>query len=159
MRSILLSSALAAVLAASMAGKLASLSRPEAALPVAGNTTVAFLQARGFVIDAIDSTAGPAWVAVSRGACRVRVADVSPQGWSRDIVAAQAKGGRLLYAFDGSFYADQPVLRTRLRDYWRRLRYYLGLPAAPLVLRAIIVAPECPEGTIRPQDALTLSRQ
>lgn len=158
MRSILLSSALAAVLAASLAGKFASLSRPGTAEPASSDTATAFLQARGFTIDAIESTAGPAWVTAIRGECRVRVAEVSPQGWWRDAVAAQAKGDRLLYAFDGAFYADQPVPRTRLREYLRRLRYYLGFPASPLILRAVILSPECPDETIRPQDAAALSR-
>ena len=42
------------------------------------------------------------------------------------IVAEQTEGEHLMYAFDGRLYAQQPVMRTMLENYRRRLVRYFG---------------------------------
>jgi hypothetical protein len=158
MRSALLSAGLAAMLVASLAGKAGNLAQSAPAQTVSDEGVSAFLEARGFAVEIMADEAVSAWIVAIRGKCEVRVADVSPQGWSRDVIAAQAQGGKLLYAFDGVFYADQPVLRTVLGEYRRRLRHYLRLPAKPFVVRAVMLSPGCKDMAIRAEDAPALSR-
>lgn len=158
MRAMLLSAGLVAVLVASLAGKAGNLIQSPPAQTEGQETLLAVLRARGFTIEAVESASNPPWIVATKGNCAMRVATVSPQGWSSDVVAVQADGGRLLYAFDGVFYDDQPVLRTSIAEYRRRLEYYLGLPAGPSVVRALILSPQCPDTTLGAQDAAALSR-
>ncbi|MGN6552050.1 MAG: hypothetical protein ACTHJ3_19465 [Pararhizobium sp.] len=158
MRLAAASLALVALLGTSLAGKaIATMPRAPAAADNAA-AVVALLRARGLAVTLPDHRSAPYWITGTRGACRVRIVDVPPEGWARRIVAEQTRGEALSFAFDGRFYPQQPVARTRLENYRRRLFGYLGLPAAPLHVRAVTLSPGCPADTIGPEDALALSR-
>ena len=157
MRLATASLALAALLGLSLAGKSLGLTRAAAPHPDQGTDIVAFLEERGFAVHAADLETAPVWIVGTRGACRIRVADVAPEGWSRAIIAEQTAGERLAYAFAGRFHAEQPVTGTRLENYRRRLIRYLGFRAPELRLRAVAISSACPPGIMRPQDAPRLS--
>ena len=133
--------AFAVLLAASLAGKSFGLQETSGAGPD-DDRAVSYLQERGLTVHSADRYAS-IWTVATRGACRVRVATVSPQGWSRAIVAEQTVGEHLMYAFDGQLYAQQPVMRTMLENYRRRLVRYFGYRAPNLEVRAIAISPAC----------------
>lgn len=137
---------------------LAGAGATDAAAPADSAAASEFLKARGLTVGMAAAATAPAWVHGTRGECHVAIADVSPQGWFRDIVAEQATGQRLRYAYDGQFYDDQPVFRTKIDDYRRRFLRYFGLAAPARPVRAVIVSPACPEETVRTSDAAALSR-
>ncbi|MFA6154827.1 hypothetical protein [Mesorhizobium sp.] len=132
------------LLCVTLAGKAATLARTPGAAADDGMAAVAFLKTRGLVIQPFDPTGAPAWVVGTRDECTVRIGEVAPEGWSRAIVAQQTVGERLLYAFDGRFYNQQPVTRTWTENYRRRLARYLGFDMPTLRVFAIAAAPACP---------------
>lgn len=132
------------LLCITLAGKAATLARTPGAAADDGMTAVGFLKAQGLVVQPFDPTGAPAWIAGSRDDCTVRIAEVAPEGWSRAIVAQQTVGERLLYAFDGRFYDQQPVTRTWIENYRRRLARYLGFDVPALHVFAVAAAPACP---------------
>src|SRR5689334_559149 len=115
---ILLSLVAAFVLAVSLSAKVHAFRTAEEAPEADGGPDIAaFLSERGFsVVRAAPNTA-PEWLTGTMGACRVRIADVSPQGWYRSIISEEAAKQRVAYSFEGTLYDDQPVFRTRLADY------------------------------------------
>lgn len=158
MRGMALSAALAALLVASLAGKGVTSSRGQMPEAAEANPAIALLGERGLAVSLPPPNTAPAWITGNLGACLVRIADIAPQGWSRAIVQEQATGGSLSFAFAGRFYDDQPVMRTRLEDYRRRLLRYFGIRAGNTVVRAVTVSAGCPDGIIRAEDAIDLSR-
>lgn len=124
-----------------------------------GRTTdlVRFLTTKGLAVSIADPNTAPVWVTGVRGDCRVRLADVWPQGWARSIVSAEGVGQQVRYAFAGGFYDDQPVLMTNYLEYRQRLLRYFGLPAPPPIVRAILISRHCPAGIISARDAAVLS--
>lgn len=150
--------AFVALLAASLAGKAVAMMPRTTAAADETEAVTSLLRERGLAVSLPDGTGAPAWIIGSHGACRVRVADVPPAGWARRIIAEQAEGETLRYAFGGRFYDEQPVLRTRLENYRRRLFRYVGLPVAALEIRAVTISHDCPAGTIAPEDAARLSQ-
>ena len=149
--------AFAVLLAASLAGKAFGLKETSRAGPDE-DRAVSYLEERGLTVDFVDRYAASIWTVATRGACQVRIATVSPEGWSRAIVAEQTVGEHLVYVFDGQLYAEQPVMRTMLENYLRRLVRYFGYPAPDLQIRAIAVSPACPPDLLRSEDALQLSQ-
>lgn len=146
------------LLAASLAGK--ALSERRAADPAPRDSLAdlaAYLAARGYAVSVADTNTAPVWVSGTLGGCLVRIADVPPQGWARSIVAQLGAGQQVRYAFGGGFYPDQPVLLTSIAEYRQRLLRYFGLVAPPPIVRAILVSPACPAGTIGPAEAPLLS--
>lgn len=148
---------LAALFGLSLAGKTLGLTRPASSDADQGADIVSFLEERGLTVHPPDLRTAPVWIVGTRGECRVRVADVAPEGWSQAIVSEQTAGERLAYAFAGRFHAEQPVTSTRLENYRRRLIRYLGFRAPELRLRAVAASPDCPSDILRPQDASRLS--
>lgn len=146
------------LLAASLGAKLAALDSQSAADAAETGDISTFLATRGFALSHAPPKSAPAWIIGTRGGCRVRIADVAAEGWTSAIAARQAAGERLLYAFDGRFHSEQPVWRTRLEKYRRRLLRYFGLREPPLAVRVLTVSDGCPPGTLRPTDAELLSR-
>jgi hypothetical protein len=118
---------------------------------------VSFLMKKGFTVSIADPNTAPVWVSGVQGDCRVRIADVWPQGWARSIVSAEGVGQQVRYAFAGGFYDEQPVMMTNYLEYRQRLLRYFGLSAPPPLVRAILISPHCPAGTISPDDAAVLS--
>jgi hypothetical protein len=158
MRLPLVSLALGFLLCVSLAGKVASLARTPGTSSDEGAAAVALLKARGLAVQPFNPVGAPAWIVGTRDDCRVRIAEVAPEGWSRAIVAQQATGERLLYAFDGRFYDQQPVTSTWLENYRRRLARYAGFDVPALRLFAVTAAPACPADIVRPEDAVALTQ-
>lgn len=90
-----------------------------------------------------------AWVYGAAGACQVRIAEVSPQGWHRSLISQLAVGNQLFYTFGGETYSDQPIMRTRTYAYWRKLNRYLGLSTPNRPVLALIAAPACQNVPLR----------
>lgn len=157
MRRTVASLVAAALLAASFAWKAVGFSRTPEAGSIDDGAVIALLADRGLAVAYSDPKSAPVWIVGTRGACRVRVASIAPEGWARALIDQLAAGDRLAYAFDGRFYDEQPVMRTRLDNYRRRLLRYLGVAVAPLELRAVAVSPGCPADVIRAEDAARLS--
>ena len=157
MRRSIASLAFAALLAASLDSKGFGLKEISGAGPDDARA-VSYLEERGLTINSADRHAASIWIVATRGACRVRITAVSPEGWSRTIVAEQTEGEHLMYAFDGRLYAQQPVMRTMLENYRRRLVRYFGYRATNLEIRAIAVSPNCPPDLLNSQAALRLSQ-
>ncbi|MCO6388414.1 hypothetical protein [Aliihoeflea sp. 40Bstr573] len=88
------------------------------------------------------------WVLGTRGACRLHVADVEPQGWTRSSIQRAAAGNPIHYAFAGQLYDEQPILRTSSAYYRRRLLAYFHIKTSPKFARAIVVANTCPSEVI-----------
>ncbi len=150
--------ALGLLLCVTLAGKVASLARTPDIASDEGAAAVALMKARGLAVQPFNPLGAPAWIVGTNGDCRLRVAEVAPEGWSRAIVAQQATGERLLYAFDGRFYDQQPVTNTWMENYRRRLARYVGFDVPALRLFAVTVAPACPSDIVRPEDAAALTQ-
>ena len=149
--------ALAVLLAASLAGKVFGLK--EASRPgYDDDRAVAYLAERGLTVNSTDHHVASIWTVATRGACRVRITTAPPEGWLQTIVAEQTVGEHLMYAFDGRFYSQQPVIRTKLENYRRRLVRYFGYRAPDLPIRAIAISSACPPELFGLEDALRLSR-
>jgi hypothetical protein len=157
MRLATASLALATLLSLSLAGKSIGLTQSGLADPDSESDIVAFLEERGFAVLPPDRETAPVWIVGVLGACRIRVADVAPEGWTRGIIAEQTAGEHIAYAFSGRFHTEQPVTSTRMENYRRRLIRYLGFEVPAVRLRAVAVSPACPPDIMRPQDAAHLS--
>ncbi|MEZ0171227.1 hypothetical protein [Microvirga sp. TS319] len=90
-----------------------------------------------------------AWVYGAAGACQVRIAEVSPEGWHRSLVSQLAAGNQLFYTFGGETYSEQPIMRTRTYAYWRKLRRYFGLSTPHRPVLALIAAAGCQNVPLR----------
>jgi hypothetical protein len=156
MRLLTASLAFAILLSASLAGKGFGLKETGRASPD-DDRAVLYLEERGLTVNSAAHYATSIWTVATRGACRVRIATVSPEGWSRAIVE-QTAGEHLTYAFDGRLYAEQPVMRTMLENYRRRLLRYFGNRPPDLQIRAISISQGCPPDLLRSEDALRLSQ-
>jgi hypothetical protein len=149
---------LAVLLVASLAGKGLALRASEAGVAGAdGADMAAFLAHKGMTVTVASADTAPVWFTGTKGNCRVRIADVSPQGWARSIVAQEGASEEVRYAFGGKFHADQPVMETTLAEYGNRLLRYLGFMAPRPIVRAVLISNECPPGTMAPGDARALS--
>jgi hypothetical protein len=115
----------------------------------------AFLTKHGFAVRRGESGAPTTG---TRGGCQVQVTDVSPQGWHRAVVAQSAAGQKLVYAFAGNIYPEQPVLRTTLDHYVWRLKRYFRMRPPPRAVRAVIISPACPADVISENKLQELSR-
>jgi hypothetical protein len=147
---------LALLFAASLAGKAFGVRETSPAAADSSNA-VSYLQELGLTVDS-DGSAASIWTVAARGACRVRITTVSPEGWSREVVAEQTTGEHLVYAFNGQFYAEQPVMHTTLENYRRRLVRYFGYSSPNLTVRAVAVSPDCPAEFLNSEAALRLSQ-
>jgi hypothetical protein len=149
---------LAVLLVASLAGKGFALRASEGIVAGAdGPDMTAFLAGKGMTVTVASADTAPVWFTGTKGNCQVRIADVSPQGWARTIVAQEGAGQEVRYAFGGTFHADQPVMATTLAEYGNRLFRYLGFAAPRPIVRAVLISRPCPPKTIVPEDALALS--
>lgn len=153
-----LSLALLALLIFSLAGKSLNFAPGGDVGGDDGPSIAAYLESRGLSVQQPHPEGAPVWIVGTRGDCRVRVADVAPEGWSRAIVAEQTADEDLAYAFDGTFFDEQPVLWTQLEKYRRRLVRYAGFHEPQLSIRAVAVAPSCPSDIVRADDAALLSQ-
>ena len=153
-----LSLALFMLLIVSLAGKSINFGRDGEIDTDDSAAIIAYLEARGLAVQHSDMDSASLWIVGTRDACRIRITDVAPEGWSRAIVAEQTSGENLVYAFAGAFFAEQPTFRTQIEKYRRRLFRYAGFQTPQLKIRAIAVAPACPPALVRKEDAALLSQ-
>lgn len=157
MRAVIASFGLAGLLLASVAGKIAMLTSTAAQERAKGADVAVWLKSHGFEVQPVIVDSTPVWIVGLKGNCRIRLVDVAPEGWSQSIIDQQTSHDQLSYVFDGRFYAQQPVVRTRLANYKRRLARYAGIERPQLRVLAMAVSAECPPDMIGPQDAIYLS--
>lgn len=159
MRRSTASIAFGVLMLASLAAKSSILAPLNVVEPeIQSDAIVRLLNERGFAVTFSEAGVYPAWTLGERGTCRIGIAEVSPQGWYRAVIGEQAGGQRLNYAFAGQFYDEQPVARTKIEDYRRRLLRYFRPATPPTRVRAVVIAPACPDDVIRAEDAELLSR-
>jgi hypothetical protein len=99
----------------------------------------------------------PQWITGLRGDCRVQIANVSPQGWHRNIVE-WATGNRLLvYSAQGGLAPQQPLLGPMAHHYLNRLKRYAGFGAPAVRVRAILFDGGCQPNEISAEELAALS--
>lgn len=117
----------------------------------------AMLQRNGFDTGRAAPDTDPVWIYGVKDRCRIRIANVSPQGWHRSAVEWEAGGQALLYAASGRLYNRQPILKPMVIHYVRRLERYVGMDAPAVRVRAIIIGPDCPADAIVSSELAALS--
>ena len=137
---ITLSLALTLAIKVAFAPSVAGIETPaEQAASIAG-----FLERQGFAVGAPLPNVDPPMLQAKRADCSLRIAEVSPLGWHRDVLAQLALPGEQgRFAFRGQLFTSQPVWRTYLDRNWRRVLEYAGLhrPARPVL--GILASPAC----------------
>lgn len=112
--------------------------------PIVSEAFAAFLQSRNFTV--VPSTWSVEHDAVRAvyGTCELLALNVVPQGWERNIVRSQAgPDDTILFIFDGTAYADQPVLLTWIAHYQARLMHSLHMTGVLRPVVAIVASPGC----------------
>jgi hypothetical protein len=88
----------------------------------------AFLSRHGFRITEQIVITGLPVVAAAAGACRLKIVEVSPDGWTRDIVRYHiAPSERQFVLFRGRIYTEQPTWLTISYYWWTRSLRQIGL--------------------------------
>jgi hypothetical protein len=128
-----------------------------AALPADDGDIVALLDRNGFAVTRAPPNTDPQWVYGVRGDCSLQIADISLQGWHRSTLEWASGGRPLMYSVEGKLYAQQPILRPMVLHYLRRGERYMGMRAAPVRARAIIIDRGCPADPIAPAELEALS--
>jgi hypothetical protein len=99
---------------------------------------IAFLGRHEFKTEGADARSAPV-VRVSSGDCRLRILESHPWGWNRDAAELYVREHqRVAFVFDGTIYADQPIVRTTLSYVWTFVQWKLGIeaPWQPVLLVA-----------------------
>ena len=123
----------------------------------ANEDIAALLRNNGFSFSLSDPNTDPQWFYATKGTCQLQIADVSPQGWHRSALDWQARGRPLLYSVEGKLYEHQPILIPMVHHYFGRAMRYVGIQIRPVMARAIIIGPHCPESPIATVDLERLS--
>ncbi|MET4700328.1 hypothetical protein ABIE65_003368 [Constrictibacter sp. MBR-5] len=117
---------------------------PPYPVPIVSETFAAFLQSRGFTVIPSASLADLGAVRAISGPCELLALNVVPQGWQRDVVRSQAEPeDTILFIFDGTAYAEQPVLLTWVAHYHARLTHSLHMNGVLRPVIAIVASPGC----------------
>ncbi|HET6378307.1 MAG TPA: hypothetical protein VFG05_08400 [Methylocella sp.] len=104
----------------------------------------AFLAEQGFKPEPAAEDENPVSVSGTSDACTLRIVDIAPQGWHRDMLRQIASpGDRVVFVYRGSIYEDQPVWTTRLSAYWAKALRSLGLGARVEPVLGITASPAC----------------
>ena len=112
--------------------------------PLVSRTFAAFLEARGFTVAPSTGLGETGAIRASSRNCALMVVNVAAQGWQRDVVRSQAqRDDSILFVFDGSAYAEQPVLLTWIDYYRARLVRSLQISATSRPVAAIIASSGC----------------
>jgi hypothetical protein len=105
---------------------------------------VAFLEHQGFAVGEPLPNNDPAMLPAIKGGCNLRVAEVSPIGWHRDVLARLAlPEEQVAFVFDGNVFSAQPVWKTFISHNWNRLLAYAGLHPPDQPVLGIIASPGC----------------
>jgi hypothetical protein len=143
---VLASVALALLLVVSLAAKAVVYERSDPGdAPLAPDTGELFLLARDFAVTPPVPETSPPWFIGERDGCHVAIATVSAFGWDRSAVAFAAAGQVVRFVYRGAVYDEQPVLRTKVDAYWHKALDYLGASAGPVIVRAVLTGPGCPD--------------
>lgn len=121
------------------------------------NDIVALLERNHFSIQLAVANSDPQWVTGTREGCRVQIANVSPQGWHRDIVEWASSDRKLIYSGGGELGASQPLLGPMIHHYLNRLKRYLGVDAPAVRVRAIVLDRRCQPDVIPERELAALS--
>ena len=155
MHRLAISCAFGALLATSLAVK--TLAALDVATYRSDDDIIALMTRHQLKIERAAPNADPGWIYGSRDRCRIKIANVSVQGWHRDVVEWQAVGKTLIFSANGGLYDRQPILKPLVTFYARRLERQLGIAKPPVAVRAIIIPPECPSDLIDPAELSALS--
>ena len=113
-------------------------------VPIVSETFAAFLESRGFTVAPSARLTDLGAIRANSGTCELLALNVVPQGWQRDIVRGQAQSDdTIIFVFDGTAYAEQPVLLTRAAHYRARLFHSLHISSAFRPVVAIAASPGC----------------
>ena len=124
--------------------KVIAVTSSTGATPTANFANVAALLSRyGFGVSRHPPDSALPWVAGAIGHCSVQIFEVSHQGWEQSLITQVSAGKNVFYAFGGDIYSEQPIMKTRVYFYWRRLKRALRLPAANHPVLAIIATQTC----------------
>lgn len=118
---------------------------------------VAVLERNHFSIEMAPENTDPQWVTGTRDECRVRIANVSPQGWHRNIVDWAAQNRTLIYSAGGALEPQQPLIGPMVHHYLNRLKRYMGIEAPAIRVRAIVIDQGCESAPIPPDELVILS--
>jgi hypothetical protein len=106
--------------------------------------TAAAFEKRGFRIGGIVPDRDPLMLSVHKPGCDMQVAEVSPLGWHRDLLAnIVGPDEHLLFVFEGAAFETQPVWRTSTLYHWNRLKSYFGSPDGYGSVLGIIATESC----------------
>jgi hypothetical protein len=105
---------------------------------------VAFLTQQGFAVGEPLPNNDPAMRPATKGGCNLRVAEISPIGWHRDVLSRLAlPDERVAFVFEGNVFSAQPVWKTFIAHNWRRLLAYAGFHRPERPVLGIIASPGC----------------
>ena len=103
-----------------------------------------FLLRKGFQTEKRTSDEDLFLVSATGGGCRLLVAVLAPEGWHRDVIRKLApQDSQLIFVYNGTVYADQPVMLTRFNQYWSRLVRSVGGHSSSYPVFGIAGSPEC----------------
>lgn len=121
------------------------------------NDIVGLLEHNGFAVQPSAPNADPQWITGTRDGCRVQIANVSPQGWHRNIVEWAARDRTLVYSASGALEPRQPLVGPMAHHYLNRLKRYAGIDAPAVRVRAVLLDKGCMPGAIPDQELAALS--
>jgi hypothetical protein len=106
--------------------------------------TAAAFEKRGFSIKGIVPDRDPPMLSVHKPGCDMQIAEVSPLGWHRDLLANIVRPDEhLLFVYQGAVFETQPVWRTSTGYHWNRLRSYVGCSDEDGFVLGIIASENC----------------
>jgi hypothetical protein len=105
---------------------------------------IAFLERQGFLVGPPLPDVGPSMVPAQRPGCSLRVSEISPFGWHRDVLAQLTRPDeRLFFVFRGKSASTQPVWQTFADYNWSRLQRYVGLQPPERPVLGVIASADC----------------
>jgi hypothetical protein len=108
-----------------------------------GEAVSSFLLQHGFE-SRLEKKYDQVLVYANAGKCRMLISEAAPQGWNRSSIEIRAKPvGRLNYVFDGVVHEHEPFLGPVVDEYWRRVRFKMGLSASRHPVLAVAASDEC----------------
>jgi hypothetical protein len=121
---------------------------------------VAFLSRQKFDVEVTGRmiVGGLPLIKATSGACRLLVAEASPDGWNRDVIRQLSKTyDQLFMVYRGTIYDEQPISLTVTRHLWSRFLRKLGAgdqetPAVAVAANAACNARELPWAELRDPD-------
>ena len=105
---------------------------------------VDFFRHHGFRVERDESEPEASVIPALAGECRMLIVLASPQGWKQDVVRQLATPeDQTFFVYNGGRYREQPVWRTLIDYYWRKLYHYVGVKLPPSPLLSIAASPAC----------------